>query len=104
MNLFARLANDNLGYVDWTPYIPTVSASGHANVAAAAAACSLRLQIFTRILRSLNLPVGVNQMVAPRYLTNSYDIGHVVLWIAALLVRSVALASVCTCEFRSPLA
>uniref|UniRef100_A0AAQ5Y8J2 Proteasome activator Blm10 mid region domain-containing protein n=1 Tax=Amphiprion ocellaris TaxID=80972 RepID=A0AAQ5Y8J2_AMPOC len=64
VNLFARLANDNIGYVDWTPYIPT---------------------IFTRILRSLNLPVGVSQMVAPRYLTNSYDVGHLVLWITALL-------------------
>uniref|UniRef100_A0A668AU47 Proteasome activator complex subunit 4B n=1 Tax=Myripristis murdjan TaxID=586833 RepID=A0A668AU47_9TELE len=64
VNLFARLANDNIGYVDWTPYIPT---------------------IFTRILRSLNLPVGVSQMVAPRYLTNSYDIGHLVLLITALL-------------------
>uniref|UniRef100_A0A4W6FG58 Uncharacterized protein n=1 Tax=Lates calcarifer TaxID=8187 RepID=A0A4W6FG58_LATCA len=64
VNLFARLANDNIGYVDWTPYIPT---------------------IFTRILRSLNLPVGVSQIVAPRYLTNSYDIGHLVLWITALL-------------------
>ncbi|CAK6956798.1 proteasome activator complex subunit 4B [Scomber scombrus] len=64
VNLFTRLANDNIGYVDWTPYIPT---------------------IFTRILRSLNLPVGVSQMVAPRYLTNSYDIGHLVLWITALL-------------------
>uniref|UniRef100_A0AAQ5YND7 Proteasome activator Blm10 mid region domain-containing protein n=1 Tax=Amphiprion ocellaris TaxID=80972 RepID=A0AAQ5YND7_AMPOC len=38
-----------------------------------------------RILRSLNLPVGVSQMVAPRYLTNSYDVGHLVLWITALL-------------------
>ncbi|KAM6951408.1 proteasome activator complex subunit 4B [Aplochiton taeniatus] len=64
VNLFARLANDNIGYVDWTPYIPT---------------------IFTRILRSLNLPVGANRMVSPRYLTNSYDIGHLVLWITALL-------------------
>uniref|UniRef100_A0A3Q0QZR4 Proteasome activator Blm10 mid region domain-containing protein n=1 Tax=Amphilophus citrinellus TaxID=61819 RepID=A0A3Q0QZR4_AMPCI len=64
VNLFARLANDNIGYVDWTPYIPT---------------------IFTRILRSLNLPVGVSQMVSPRYLTNSYDIGYLVLWVTALL-------------------
>ncbi|XP_006791331.1 proteasome activator complex subunit 4B [Neolamprologus brichardi] len=64
VNLFARLANDNIGYVDWTPYIPT---------------------IFTRILRSLNLPVGVSQMVSPRYLTNSYDIGYIVLWVTALL-------------------
>ncbi|XP_028989298.1 proteasome activator complex subunit 4B-like isoform X2 [Betta splendens] len=64
VNLFARLANDNIGFVDWTPYIPI---------------------IFTRILRSFNLPVGVSQMVAPRYLTNSYDIGNLGLWIAALL-------------------
>ncbi|XP_061562704.1 LOW QUALITY PROTEIN: proteasome activator complex subunit 4B-like [Phycodurus eques] len=64
VNLFARLANDNIGYVDWTSYVPT---------------------IFTRILRSLNLPVGVSHMVALRYLTNSYDIGHLVLWITALL-------------------
>ncbi|KAM7370631.1 hypothetical protein PAMP_010160 [Pampus punctatissimus] len=70
VNLFARLANDNIGYVDWNPYIPT---------------------IFTRILRSLNLPVGVSQMVAPRYLTNSYDIGHLVLWITALLSRLMRL-------------
>ncbi|KAF7667140.1 hypothetical protein LDENG_00077040 [Lucifuga dentata] len=62
VNLFARLANDNIGFVDWTPYIPT---------------------IFTRILRSLNLPVGVSQMVSPRYLTNTY--GHLVLLITALL-------------------
>jgi len=25
VNLFARLANDNIGYLDWTAYIPTVS-------------------------------------------------------------------------------
>lgn len=49
----------------------------------------LFVQIFTRILRSLNLPVGVSQMVAPRYLTNSYDIGHLALWITALLVRTL---------------
>ncbi|XP_054614170.1 proteasome activator complex subunit 4B [Dunckerocampus dactyliophorus] len=64
VNLFARLANDNIGYVNWAPYIAT---------------------IFTRILRSFNLPVGVNHMVALRYLTTSYDIGHLVLWITALL-------------------
>uniref|UniRef100_A0A8B9HIU6 Proteasome activator subunit 4b n=1 Tax=Astyanax mexicanus TaxID=7994 RepID=A0A8B9HIU6_ASTMX len=64
VNLFARLANDNIGYVNWDPYIP---------------------KIFTRILRSFNLPVGTSQMVVPRYLTNSYDIGHVVLWISSML-------------------
>ncbi|KAK0140557.1 Proteasome activator complex subunit 4B [Merluccius polli] len=70
VDLFARLANDNIGYVDWTPYIPT---------------------IFTRILRSLNLPVGVSHMVTSRYLTNTYDIGHLVLWITALLSRLMRL-------------
>ncbi|KAG9344464.1 hypothetical protein JZ751_011134 [Albula glossodonta] len=64
VNLFARLANDNIGYIDWDPYIP---------------------KIFTRILRSLNLPVGTSQMLVPRYLTNAYDIGHVVIWISAML-------------------
>lgn len=64
VNLFARLANDNIGYIDWDPYIP---------------------KIFTRILRSLNLPVGTSQMLVARYVTNAYDIGHVVLWISSLL-------------------
>lgn len=45
-------------------------------------------QIFTRILRSLNLPVGTSQMIVPRYVTNAYDISHVVLWVSSLLVRS----------------
>ncbi|XP_048863845.1 proteasome activator complex subunit 4A isoform X1 [Brienomyrus brachyistius] len=64
VNLFARLANDNIGYIDWDPYIP---------------------KIFTRILRSLNLPVGTSQMLVPRYVTNAYDIGHVVIWVSSLL-------------------
>ncbi|XP_028325388.1 proteasome activator complex subunit 4A isoform X1 [Gouania willdenowi] len=64
VNLFARLANDNIGYIDWDPYIP---------------------KIFTRILRSFNLPVGTSQMIVARYITNAYDIGHVVLWVSSLL-------------------
>ncbi|XP_041866071.1 proteasome activator complex subunit 4A isoform X1 [Melanotaenia boesemani] len=64
VNLFARLANDNIGYIDWDPLIP---------------------KIFTRILRSLNLPVGTSQMMVPRYITNAYDISHVVLWVSSLL-------------------
>uniref|UniRef100_A0A665WZ29 Proteasome activator subunit 4a n=1 Tax=Echeneis naucrates TaxID=173247 RepID=A0A665WZ29_ECHNA len=64
VSLFARLANDNIGYIDWDPYIP---------------------KIFTRILRSLNLPVGTSQMIVPRYITNAYDISHVVLWVSSLL-------------------
>uniref|UniRef100_A0A3Q4H8S2 Proteasome activator subunit 4a n=1 Tax=Neolamprologus brichardi TaxID=32507 RepID=A0A3Q4H8S2_NEOBR len=43
------------------------------------------VSIFTRILRSLNLPVGTSQMIVPRYVTNAYDISHVVLWVSALL-------------------
>lgn len=48
----------------------------------------LTFQIFTRILRSLNLPVGTSQMMVPRYITNAYDISHVVLWVSSLLVSS----------------
>uniref|UniRef100_A0A672TR48 Proteasome activator subunit 4 n=1 Tax=Strigops habroptila TaxID=2489341 RepID=A0A672TR48_STRHB len=64
VNLFARLATDNIGYIDWDPYVP---------------------KIFTRILRSLNLPVGSNQVVVPRFLTNAYDVGHAVMWITAMM-------------------
>eukprot|EP00064_Thunnus_orientalis_P007411 superscaffoldBa00000821_g7431 len=38
-----------------------------------------------KILRSLNLPVGTSPMMVPRYVTNAYDISHVVLWISSLL-------------------
>ncbi|XP_063300040.1 proteasome activator complex subunit 4 [Pelobates fuscus] len=64
VSLFARLANDNIGYIDWDPYVP---------------------KIFTRILRNLNLPVGSSQVLLPRQLTNAYDIGHVVVWITAMM-------------------
>ncbi|KAM5165243.1 proteasome activator complex subunit 4 [Mantella aurantiaca] len=64
VNLFARLANDNIGYVDWDPYVP---------------------KVFTRILRSLNLPVGSSQVLVPRQLANAYDIGHAVIWITAMM-------------------
>nr|DBA27145.1 TPA: hypothetical protein GDO54_011320 [Pyxicephalus adspersus] len=64
MNLFARLANDNIGYIDWDLYVP---------------------KVFTRILRSLNLPVGSGQVLVPRQLANAYDIGHAVIWITAMM-------------------
>ncbi|CAJ0962986.1 unnamed protein product [Ranitomeya imitator] len=64
MNLFARLANDNIGYIDWDPYVP---------------------KVFTRVLRSLNLPVGSSQVIVPRQLANAYDIGHAVIWITAMM-------------------
>lgn len=53
------------------------------------------LQIFTRILRSLNLPVGTSQMMVPRYITNAYDISHVVLWVSSLLVCVLPVTFVC---------
>ncbi|XP_006004010.1 proteasome activator complex subunit 4 isoform X2 [Latimeria chalumnae] len=64
VNLFARLATDNIGYIDWDPYIP---------------------KIFTRVLRGLNLPVGSSQVLVPRYSTNAYDIGHAVIWVTSML-------------------
>lgn len=172
VNLFARLANDNIGYIDWDPYIPKVCCPRFlqpvvqsrtclfCKIAADALMCFYGLcfitsaarqrnklssfsfelapsfrgevtcitlvssvicvtnkhkhtwpvfvdiytvlsphqtnwltffftsQIFTRILRSLNLPVGTGQMMVPRYITNAYDISHVVLWVSSLLVRS----------------
>ncbi|XP_069787517.1 proteasome activator complex subunit 4-like isoform X1 [Narcine bancroftii] len=64
VNLFARLATDNIGYIDWDEYIP---------------------KIFTRFLRSLNLPVGSSQVSTAKYLSNAYEVGHVVVWITSML-------------------
>ncbi|XP_068089225.1 proteasome activator complex subunit 4 isoform X1 [Hyperolius riggenbachi] len=64
VNLFARLATDNIGYIDWDPYVP---------------------KVFTRILRTFNLPVGSSQVLVPRQLANAYDIGHAVIWITAMM-------------------
>ncbi|XP_062911944.1 proteasome activator complex subunit 4-like isoform X1 [Mobula hypostoma] len=64
VNLFARLATENIGYIDWDEYIP---------------------KIFTRFLRSLNLPVGSSQVSTSKFLSNAYEIGHVVVWITSML-------------------
>lgn len=106
VNLFARLATDNIGYIDWDPYVPkvTVLISLHALLILLggfgflkhlwiwkliyASVCFSCCQIFTRILRSLNLPVGSNQVVVPRFLTNAYDVGHAVMWITAMMVSN----------------
>lgn len=45
MNLLALTASQNVGYIDWEPYIP---------------------MIFTRILRSLDLPVCYKSMKSAR--------------------------------------
>ncbi|XP_064483757.1 proteasome activator complex subunit 4-like [Ornithodoros turicata] len=61
--LFARLAQNNIGYVDWDPHIPT---------------------IFTRLLRSFNLPTTSGKVHVTR-LGNTYDSTAAVNWIAAML-------------------
>lgn len=45
MNKIAGLASENIGLIDWEPYIPT---------------------LFTRILRSLDLPVCYKNMKSSR--------------------------------------
>ena len=64
VSLFARLAINNVGYIDWEPWIP---------------------KIFTRILRSLSLPVGTNKVQVTRAANNSYDIVNISIWIASML-------------------
>ncbi|KAJ8309114.1 hypothetical protein KUTeg_013988 [Tegillarca granosa] len=63
VNLFARLAHDTIGYIDWSPYL---------------------LKIFNRFLRSLNLPVGTQSVQVGRS-THTYDINSIVLWIVSML-------------------
>ncbi|XP_077865747.1 proteasome activator complex subunit 4-like [Saccoglossus kowalevskii] len=63
VELFARVANDNIGYIDWTPYIP---------------------KIFTRMLRCFNLPVGTKKLQVGRA-CNSYHIPTMCTLIIAML-------------------
>jgi len=65
VSLFTRLACENIGYVDWEPYMS---------------------KVFTRILRSLNLPVGGGKIQV--MLSNShpgYDLIEVAWWISSML-------------------
>ncbi|ESP01603.1 hypothetical protein LOTGIDRAFT_238219, partial [Lottia gigantea] len=66
VSIFSRLAYDNIGYIDWKPYIP---------------------KIFTRVLRSFNLPVG--QQDARRMNSGikmgDIDMNSVVTWIVAMI-------------------
>ncbi|XP_060063003.1 proteasome activator complex subunit 4-like [Ylistrum balloti] len=63
VNLFSRLANDNIGYIDWSPFT---------------------CQIFNRFLRSFNLPVGTRLQKVGRS-NNTYDVFSSVQWIIAML-------------------
>ncbi|XP_022243744.1 proteasome activator complex subunit 4-like [Limulus polyphemus] len=60
--LFSRLAHDNIGYIDWEPYIP---------------------KIFTRLLDSFNLPVGQNSVQVNR-INSTFDVVPSVNWIASM--------------------
>ncbi|CAH3144364.1 unnamed protein product [Porites evermanni] len=66
LKLFARLAKDNIGFVDWSPYLPTV---------------------FTRILRNFHLPIGSN---TPITAVKDYSsiISSFVVWIVNSMYHS----------------
>ncbi|XP_068688324.1 proteasome activator complex subunit 4-like isoform X1 [Montipora foliosa] len=66
LKLFSRLAKDNIGFVDWTPYLPTV---------------------FTRILRTFSLPIGGNTpLSSPK--DYSTILNSFVVWIVNTMHRS----------------
>lgn len=65
VGLFARLAEDNIGYIDWEPYVP---------------------DIFTRLLRSFNLPYGNGSLKVSRSSPSSQcEIAQFTRWIVACL-------------------
>ncbi|XP_013086715.2 proteasome activator complex subunit 4-like [Biomphalaria glabrata] len=63
VSLFSKVAHDNIGYIDWTPYVP---------------------MIFNRLLRSFCLPVGTRQLVPSRNHT-TYEIAQVSTWIVSMM-------------------
>ncbi|XP_005100512.1 proteasome activator complex subunit 4B [Aplysia californica] len=63
VNLFSRLAHDNVGYIDWKPHVPMV---------------------FTRLLRSFCLPVGTKQMTPNRH-HNAYETASVSTLIVGMM-------------------
>lgn len=64
MELMAALANHNIGYINWEPYIPLM---------------------FTRFIRCLKLPVSYNKI--QRYKHHEIDACFIASWIVAVLVR-----------------
>ncbi|RLU16905.1 hypothetical protein DMN91_010974 [Ooceraea biroi] len=65
MWLMARLANYNIGYIDWEPHLPLM---------------------FTRFIRCLNLPVTYKQTQNNK--NHKIDSVPIAIWIVAVLVRS----------------
>lgn len=64
MELLAKLASSNVGYVDWSPFIPTM---------------------FTRFIRNLNLPVDYKTSFSS---SNFLQMKHVAEWIVSVLVNN----------------
>ena len=62
MWLIARLASCNIGYIDWEPHIPIM---------------------FTRFLRSLNLPVSYKNIQSSKH--HKLDASAMALWIVSTL-------------------
>ncbi|KAI1295461.1 Proteasome activator complex subunit 4 [Halotydeus destructor] len=63
ITLFARLGNNNVGFIDWTPYIP---------------------KIFTHLLKSFNLQGGTHKVQINRNY-QVFDVQPVVHWIISML-------------------
>ncbi|CAL1268746.1 unnamed protein product [Larinioides sclopetarius] len=66
LSLFSRLAKDNIGYIEWEPYLP---------------------MIFTRLLRSFNLP-GRTSMVQVVRVVSTFDTSVVATLLASMLGRN----------------
>ena len=71
ISLFSRLALDNIGLVDWTPYIPI---------------------IFTKFLRNLRLPVGKKRvkLIGEK---RSFDVASAAIWPVAMLHHDACLVA-----------
>lgn len=64
MDLIAPLANCNIGYIDWEPYIPLM---------------------FTRFMRCLKLPVSYSK--TERFKLHEIEPASIAIWIVSTLVR-----------------
>lgn len=62
MDLMAAVANYNIGYINWEPYIPLM---------------------FTRFIRCLKLPVSYNKIQR----NHEIDANCITIWIVAVLVK-----------------
>ncbi|XP_071784078.1 proteasome activator complex subunit 4-like [Asterias amurensis] len=63
VELFARVANDNIGYIDWGPFMA---------------------KIFTRFMRGFNLPVGSKKRIVGSA-SKGYDIQVASCWIVSMM-------------------